>query len=155
MRKQKKDASILKVFMPLMGGQTIQTRAARAIPVLLKLAMDRQTITYGELAKRLSMSNPRHVVPVISLAAEVIDEYFERQAPDICALVVSAAKKMPGDGYVLSCEDNILPISKQAYLDLSLDEKRQVIKVLQERVYAFAGWEDLLPLARNFCQYSI
>ena len=138
-----------------MGQQTSQIRAAHAIPILLELAIKKQVITYGKLAQRLGMSNPRHTVGILSLANEVVAGFFEKQAPDICVLVVSAASQIPGDGFISSSEESRLPVSKQAYLALELKDKRRIIEQLQSEVFAYPHWKNLLPLARNFCRYSV
>ena len=146
--------------MPLLGNQPWQVRAARCIPILLELAINRGHITYGQLVKRLGMNNPRHAVKILSLASEVIDEYYHHEAPDICVLVVSASTRIPGDGFMASAPASSRAIthnalSKAAYFALPLAEKRVIIEELKEEVFAFTRWPELLRLARDYVKYYI
>ncbi len=141
--------------MPLMANRIQGARAAKAIVLLLELALSGRSITYGELAKRLGMSNPRHVVKVIGQAGEVIDAFFAGKAPDICVLVVGAASRIPGDGFISACQEECLPLCKETYLKLPLREKRKIINELQKQVFSFDRWEALLAIARDFYKYSV
>lgn len=141
--------NLLKTFMPLLPKKLTHIRAARAVPLLLELAIKQRTITYGEMAKRLNMKNPRHVVAIISLAGEVIDDFFMHSSPDICSLVVSKSTGIPGNGFFKHEAEHA------RYLALSQAEKISFMQARQQEVFEFANWTELLPLAKDFCKYYL
>ena len=155
MSKEKNNRShfFLKTFMPLLARGPDHIRAAKAIPLLLQLAIKQKTITYGELAAKLNLGNPRHVVRVLSLASHIIENFYGPQAPDICALVVSSVTGIPGDGYARDCPDKDFPVNKDSYPLLPLAAKRQIMADQQAKVFAFARWPELLGLANDFNKY--
>ena len=142
-------ANLSKIFMPLLGKRLLDIRAARAMVVLLELAIERRIITYGDMAKRLAMRNPRHVVAVISLAGEVIEQYFKDECPEICSLVVGKTTRMPGNGYFKYEPE------QARFLALTPKEKQAYFTVLQNEVFNFKRWRELLPLAQDFCKYYL
>lgn len=106
-------------------------RGNLALPVLVRCAEERRTITYTELGQRIGGVAPRP----LSWPLEYIRDHVcrPRKLPPINVLVVKIATKMPGPGFLREGTDGV-----------SRTEYRRRFEELRDQVFAYDGWRDLL-----------
>jgi putative restriction endonuclease len=73
-----------------------EERAARAWPVLVKIAADSATITYGQLAKAIGI----HHRPLRYVLGRLQDHCIEEELPPLTILVVRGGDRRPGTGFI-------------------------------------------------------
>lgn len=99
--------------------------------ILIGLAKQRQTITYGELSTRMTVISPHPAAYVFhALLRAVCDVEASAGRGLICALVVSKATGIPGQGFFK------LMISKER----DCSNQRQCWQVELERIYK--NWDE-------------
>src|SRR5687768_120352 len=84
------------------NGELYQQRAFRALPVLVRQAYAGQTIYYSEIARELSMENPRnmnYVLGAIGTSLRQLSAEWNEPIPPIQAIVINKADELPGEGF--------------------------------------------------------
>jgi len=110
--------------------------ASRMRGVLLRAAVKRRAITYGELMRRFDLSRGR----VLSQMIGVVDRLeYAAGAPGFAAIIVRKDTGYPGGGYF--CDDGLprrlrRPAARSGDPKLSLAEKKHIRKQ-QERIWAY------------------
>ena len=111
-------------------------RALLALPHLVQLAESHDTITYGELAQRMRVPNPRTLAwPLWYIRDEICRK---RKLPMITAIVVTKGTGLPGAGF--------LP---EGTRHLTKEQIKQRFEEIRDEVFAYPGWQDLLREAEG------
>jgi len=110
---------------------TTAIRALEALPHLVRCAQKHQTITYGELAKKMRIPNPRTLAWPLWFIRD--DICLKRGFPMINAIVVSKSTGLPGKGFLPPGESNL---KGEAY--------RRRFEEVRDEVFEYAGWDRLL-----------
>lgn len=112
---------------------------------LFSAARRRETITYGQLMARFSLTRGRSGKTVLGMVGEVDREESRKGAPGFAAIVVRKDTGYPGGGFF--CWDDI-PQKLRRHADecqnpkLSQAEKAYVRK-LQQKIWEFYGSQAL------------
>ena len=102
-------------------------RAVQAWVILVSCAMNRQTITYGELGKRMF---GRRAAGVLSQTLDRIHRYCDRKRlPALNSLVVNVGKGSPGRSIPMSLK---------------------LVDATRERVYGIEWFDVRVPTAADF-----
>lgn len=115
-----------------------------AMSMLVRAAKRHDTITYGEVANRISTSmkqkvSPRHIGSVVGEMMNRIIE-FAPKTPPINTLVVDRTTKLPGDGadwYIRRVVPNF------HYKKLPNKKKRALLIPVHEAVFNFNDWDAI------------
>ena len=123
------------------GDKLYQKRARRALPLLVRQAMARQTITYEDLAMQLEIPNPRNLnypLGCIGTSLQRLGDDWQQIIPQIQLLVVNKSTRLPGDGV----------IGFLGFLDdaatLSAADRLNRTKAAQNEVYSYRRWDEVL-----------
>jgi len=120
--------------MSAQGKDWIRDKALLAIPELVRCAQLRETITYGDLARRIGL----HHRQMRHIAGYVRDKICRpRKLPLLNALIVNAQTRMPGESY--------LPGEGKSGHDL---KDRNNFEKFRDDVFAYAEWDRLLTELR-------
>ncbi len=104
--------------------------AYRALPHLVYYAHLEETITYGELGRRIGI----HHRPVRFLLGYIRDEIcLKRDLPLLNVIVVKQDTGLPGESF--------LPEGTSHLTD---EEYRRMFEELRDQVFAYARWDALL-----------
>jgi hypothetical protein len=121
-----------------------------AMAMLAKAAKNHDTLTYREIADRISKElkttvSSRHIGTVVGRMMDRVIE-VDSTAPPINTLVVKKTTKLPGDGadwYV----KRYLP--KVSYASLSDEQKRAVLRPVHDAIFNFNNWDRIARSAFN------
>lgn len=145
----------VKTSEPMFGDKLFQLRARLALPVLVSLAEAGTPIYYSELAKQISMPNPRNLNYVLgSIGQTLLDlsEAWEINIPPIQCLVLNKNSGLPGEGIGWFLV-NIVDFKK-----LSRKQKRTIVEAELQKIFSFSQWREVLaalelePLKINYSQ---
>lgn len=104
--------------------------AYRALPHLVYYAHLEETITYGELGRRIGI----HPRPVRFLLGYIRDEICRRRGlPLLNVIVVKKSTGLPGESF--------LPGGTSHLTD---EDYRRRFEELRDQVFSYAGWDALL-----------
>jgi putative restriction endonuclease len=104
--------------------------AHRALPHLVYCAHLKETITYGEIGRKIGI----HHRPVRFLLGYIRDEIcLQRDLPLLNVIVVKQNTGLPGESF--------LPEGTRCLTD---EEYRRRFEELRDQVFAYEGWDDLL-----------
>lgn len=106
---------------------------------LLRAALARRTVTYGELMEKFELGRGDMGAGVIAVLGEVDRQEYAAGAPGFAALVVRKDTGYPGGGYF--CWDDVpkeLRRSDDKCSDPRLsDAEKRYIRTQQERIWAY------------------
>lgn len=135
--------------------ETWTSRVARiGFPILVRQAMERRMITYGDWAGEIKKSlgagvNPRNLNTVAGLIGDICKDYAEKtgtRTPEINLIVVNKQTGIPGEGADLYmkrfCEKSLVGRTDRKPLDRK--EKQTIIKIAAEEIFDFSEWEGVL-----------
>lgn len=117
------------------GNSLYQRRARAALPILVRQAMARQKITYGDLAEELGMPNPRnlnYVLGSIGNAILELSEEWQEEIPAIQGIVVNQGTDLPGDGVNFITQK---PDARQ---------KEAIVEAVLGKVFSYPKWLKVL-----------
>ena len=104
--------------------------AYRALPHLVYYAHLQETITYGELGRRIGI----HHRPVRFLLGYIRDEIcIRRELPLLNVIVVNKYTELPGESFL-----------REGTIHLTNEEYRRRFEELRDEVFAYVGWDTLL-----------
>lgn len=104
--------------------------AYRALPHLVYYAHLQETITYGELGRRIGI----HHRPVRFLLGYIRDEIcIRRELPLLNVIVVNKYTELPGESFL-----------REGTSHLTNEEYRRRFEELRDEVFAYVGWDTLL-----------
>jgi len=104
--------------------------AYRALPHLVYYAHLQETVTYGELGRRIGI----HHRPVRLLLGYIRDEIcIRRGLPLLNVIVVNKHTKLPGESFL-----------REGTSHLTDEEYRRRFEELRDEVFAYVGWDTLL-----------
>lgn len=109
--------------------------------VLLEAALNRKTITYGELMNRFGLARGESGKTVVGMLGQVDRLEYAKGAPGFAAIVVRKDTGYPGGGFF--CWDDLpaqirRPPERSTEPKLSDPEKRYV-REQQEKIWAYYG----------------
>jgi O6-methylguanine-DNA--protein-cysteine methyltransferase len=115
----------------LNGQMDTQKWARKALPILVRQAQKRKTITYGELAKKINSTTPRlgRTLGCIDFAIEELSKDWQRKIPHINALVVNN-RGISGSG---------LPPYDELDDD-TLDGKKRFMEKIHDDIFDYPDW---------------
>ena len=122
------------------GDSVSQLRARKALPILVKKAQKRETISYKQLAAKLGLhgkrdpQNMRHVCGSISATLRCLEECWGEKIPRITNIVIRSDGK-------------IAPLIEE---QLTGDPKVQPTPELFEPIYSYPKWEEVLDAIKCF-----
>lgn len=125
----------------LFGDKLYQVRARAALPILVRQATAGETMFYGDLARELSMPNPRnlnYVLGAIGNAMLELGQEWGIKVPPIQALVVNVGTELPGEGISWFAPD------AAAFSNASRRQRRLIVEAMLSEVYTFTRWSDVL-----------
>ena len=123
------------------GTKPYQVCARTALPILVRQAQAWQTITYGELAHEIGISNPRTLnYPLGAIGDALLDlgTRWDRQVPMIQAVVVNKSSGLPGEGIA-----SFTPDAKD-FKRATRRERRLVLDRMLQDVFTFLDWDQVL-----------
>ena len=126
----------------LWGDKLYHERARAALPLLVRQANAGEPITYESLAKELGMQNPRNLncpLGCIGTSLRDLADQWQCDIPLINTLVINKSKGLPGSGI-----GEFLYHSKIDFVRLSSQERRQLVKATQFKIYAYQQWDKVL-----------
>ncbi len=126
---------------PIWGDKLYQQRAQMALPILVRQAKAHKPIYYSQLAQELGMPNPRNLNYVLGSIGETLQQIsadWGIDIPSINSLVINQMTHLPGSGVYWVA--NGIP----NYEELSTSEKRDIIDIEFQKIYAFPRWLKLL-----------
>lgn len=117
--------------------------ARKALPVLLKCAQNRETITYGELGRRIGQHHRQIGGTVGLLGGQLVDAYTSavggqasKKMPPIQSLVVNEKTRLPGSGVDWFVKQFTGERIRKA-------ERALLVTAVQESVFEF-DWQSAL-----------
>ena len=124
----------------MFGEALYQRRARAALPILVRQAMARQKIYYGDLAEELGMPNPRNLNYVLGSIGTTLVELAERwpdEVPPIQYLVVNQQTGLPGQGIdaMLTGDTNMIVDARQ---------KEAIVNAALGKIFAYPKWPAVL-----------
>ena len=122
----------------MQGDKPYQKLAHAVLPVLVRQAKARKSITYGSLAKELGMPNPRNLnYPLGSIGTTLqrLGEEWKQRIPQIQTLVVNKNTRLPGSGI-----DEFL----EGFAGLPHKQQWERVKATHSEVYDYRQWDDVL-----------
>ena len=140
------------------GKKLYQERARKALPILVRQAFSGSEITYENLAEELEMPNPRNlnfVLGSVGKSIQSLGNELGEPIPPIQCLVVNKNTGLPGEGIGWFIKDKDL----DSYGNLSISQKRRVVKDKLASIYSYQEWNKVLqllnlkPADENFDDY--
>lgn len=129
----------------MFGEKFYQTRAKKALPILVRQALSRKPIFYEALAAELEMPNPRNLNYVLGSVGATLNELSLDpdwgEIPHIQSLVINQHHRLPGTGF-----EGFLAQRMKEYQKLSLSEKRAYLDAYWHEVYAYPYWQEVLDV---------
>lgn len=125
---------------PFDGDKLYQQRARAALPLLVRQAKAQKTIFYADLAKELTIPNPRNLNFVLgSVGQSILKLAGERgeEIPPIQCLVVNQADGLPGEGVGFF-------IDKHVFKGMSKRQRRVVVEGQLQKIFAYPSWDSVL-----------
>ncbi|MEZ5631573.1 MAG: hypothetical protein R3F09_12830 [Burkholderiaceae bacterium] len=129
------------VSAPMAGDKLYQVRARNALPLLVRQAEAKNTITYSDLASELEMPNPRnlnYVLGSVGRTIEGLSRKWKAKVPPIQCVVVNGTTGLPGEGI------GWFLVKKNNYASLPPDKKRAVVKAELAGVFGYPYWSEVL-----------
>lgn len=131
------------VALNIWGDHLYQHRARNALPLLVRQAIARETVSYRDLASELGMPNPRnlnYVLGCVGSTLESISRAKSEDIPPIQCLVVNRQTGMPSEGV-----NWFLNKANRPEFDmLSPEQRRRRLKIELERVFDYPSWNEVL-----------
>lgn len=125
----------------LEGDKLYIQRARKALPILVRQAKSGELITYSDLADELGMHNPRNLNYVLGAVGNALEALASnakiKKLPVINSLVINKNSHLPGDGIDWFIE-------KEHYDELSISQKRELMKKLMVEIFTFTKWDWVL-----------
>ena len=111
-----------------------QTRARAILPILVRQAVARQKISYGDLGKELNLHHRVLRTPLGCIGDTLLElgEQWQEEIPPIQGLVVNQQTELPGNNV------NFLRRKMDPW------EKKAIVKVELEKVSNYPKWSDVL-----------
>lgn len=125
----------------LWGEQLYHERARAAFPILVRQAKAEQTIIYQDLAREISMPNPRNLDYPLGAIGEAILELskeWDEKIPPIGVLVINRKKRIPGRRFSWTIAN------REVFERSSKRQQKQMIKEMLLDVFAYDRWDDAL-----------
>lgn len=122
------------------GSKLYQQRAQQALPLLVARAKAWRTFTYGQLAKKLGMTNPRnlnHVLGAIGNELKALGKQWKEKVPPIECIVINKSTKTPGRGIGFH-----MPVD--AFKKLSPAARKQLLHDLNLEIWGYQKWGAVL-----------
>ncbi|MGR3378047.1 hypothetical protein [Salipiger abyssi] len=130
------------------GSKLYQRRAKEALPLLVRQAFAAKPIFYSDLAVELEIPNPRTLNFPLGAIGNSLDELSQdwgQPIPPIQCLVINKSNGVPGEGIGWFLEQgSIAGLSEGDFKELSLPERRKVVEVELQRIYAYNHWLEVL-----------
>jgi len=126
---------------PIWGDKLYQQRARKTLPILVRQAIAHQPIFYSDLAQEVGMPNPRNLNYVLGSIGETlvqISKDWGTDIPPINCIVINKYTQLPGDGVYWFVKDI------ENYESLSQKQKREIIDIELQKIYAFSRWFEIL-----------
>jgi len=124
------------------GDMRYQILARQALPILVRQAQNRKTVTYGNLALELKMSNHRNlgfVLGSICTSIEKLAEKWGGKIPPIQSLVVRKDTGLPGDGIA-----EFLGIENVKFAKLPSFERKKIQNRALDDISLYQRWREVL-----------
>lgn len=135
----------------LLGVSWTKYTARTVLPLIVWCAKNGRTITYGRLDREIIERGWGHHVmavqyghPAGTIGDALIqtEEEWEDSIPPLNALIVNKTTQLPGDGINWYLERYAEP---EKHVDnMSLDEKRAIVEEIQDDIFSYEYWDDLL-----------
>lgn len=125
----------------MFGNKLYQKRARKVLPILVRQANARETITYQNLANEIGIPNPRNLNYILGSVGETLLELsvkWNEKIPLINCLVVNKNTQLPGEGigwFISSIED---------FKKLSRRFQRERIDRFLQEVFEYQRWDEVL-----------
>jgi hypothetical protein len=134
----------MSVYDPLAsfreGQKLYQQRARQALPILVRQARAKKSITYEALAEEMGMPNPRNLNYPLGCVGDALDalaKEWEDEIPHIQALVVNKSTRQPGPGF-----DGFLEARDKRWTNNA--ERRAIIETFWAEITHYPYWDDVL-----------
>lgn len=130
-----------EIAEPLPGNKLYQQRAMQAFPILVRQAFANQPIYYSDLANELGMPNARNlnfVLGSIGQTVNILARKWGEEIPPITCLVINKTTDLPSGGVAWFIHD------PQAFDKMPLKQKRAVVAIELQKIYAYPRWLDVL-----------
>ena len=132
------------------GSSWTDSRARAAIPIILRLALDGEKITYGDLNKELVKQGLSSAIAVayrypagkIGDICEALSADIGEQVPLLNALIVNGESKLPSHGVDRYLE-KFLGMRSNALLGMSLEERNSYAKQAIQAVHDYDSWDKV------------
>lgn len=119
------------------SSKLFEDRAKVALPILVRQATVRQTITYSQLADEIGMPNPRNLNYVLGCIGNLITKLNKKKKiPYIQLLVINKQTGIPGSGIHGFISDDFNEKDKKA--------KTSIINNLCQEIFDFNEWDKVL-----------
>lgn len=135
-------------------GDSWTKRTARAIlPLLIWLAKNGKTITYGQLDREVVERGWGHHVPAIMYghpAGAIGNALIETEGdwgitiPPINALVINQKTQLPGEGINWYIERYVGLDEHIDFNDMSIDKKKAIVEEIHQDIFSFEYWDDII-----------
>jgi hypothetical protein len=151
-------APTAQVANSIFGDKLYQKRARLALPILVRQAEAGSAIFYSDLAKELSIPNPRNLNFVLGSIGKGLKELSHQwgvDIPPIQCIVCNKSTGLPGEGvgWFLDKTDKN---NKLSFTGLSNKEKKAIVDNELIEIYLYRDWEKVLkalslkPVKNNF-----
>lgn len=124
----------------LSGEKLYIERAKKTLPYLVRQAKASQTIYYSDLAKELSIPNPRNLNYVLAAIGKAINELktsTDVDIPPIQCIVINKSNNLPGNGVGWF-------ISKEDFSKFNRNQQKQLVDSKLLEIYTFPNWDWVL-----------
>jgi len=132
------------------GSLKCEQLAEKILPILVRQARARQTMTYKQVAQELGLSHHRPVPQALGVIAhdlQRLQKKTKEKIPPLTALVVNQNTGMFGDGLLKAVPAHMKKYlgPLRAYQDRPLDQKQDLFEVLLlKKIWQYPGWDGLL-----------
>ncbi len=126
------------------GDKPYQERARIVLPILVRQAYARKTLTYQQLAYEMNIHhrNLNYILGAIGKTIIEINEQYSMNIPPIQSLVVNKKTRLPGEGIDWFLSKNDISFFKQ----YKGDNKKKIISHIHDKVFEYQYWDKVLKL---------
>ena len=129
----------------LLSGDKLYFKRARLIlPYLVRLAKAHRTILYSELARAVSIPNPRNLnypLGEIGKALQMLNRQSHIEIPPIQCIVLNKSQGLPGEGVGWF-------VTQVDFSSLSKTQKQAWVNAQLEAIYIYPNWDEVLRTFR-------
>jgi hypothetical protein len=128
----------------MFGDGLYQSRARKALPILVRQAASKRPIFYADLAAELGMPNPRNLNFVLGCVGTTLGQLSRKdkgfgEIPHIQSLVINQHRQLPGTGF-----EGFLAKRAPKYAKLNRIEKRAYLEGYWQEIFAYPYWNLVL-----------